>query len=151
MVILVGCRFTSMLDTQDVTSVAQILGSAELLPLILDLIQLLEMKRIRIGDKDPSRFFQPSHDFWKSLTGFGTQFSAKEMQCLRNTIPQEAVGKERYDAATLFEYMIERSAYCRSKWGMKELPDDYLQWWKVVYQSACLECCDRKTGASIVR
>ena len=68
-------------------------------------------------------------------------FSAKEVQCLRNTIPLEMMGKERFDAGTLFEYMLERFQYCRKEWGMNELPSgEVAEWWKTLYQDYCLNC-----------
>jgi hypothetical protein len=135
-----------MLETPDILPVAQILGLQELVPFILDSIQLQEMSRIRVGDRDVSRVSHPSADFWKSLAGYGPRFSAREIQYLRNTIPTEMIGKERFDAGTLFEYMVERFQFCRSEWGMTDLPSEVVDWWKILYQNDCLECYSRKSG-----
>ena len=121
-----------MLEADEVIPVAQILGSSELLPFILDLVQLLEIHRVRVRNKWPGSL-ERSQSFWRSLSGLGRWFSAKEIQCLRNTIPVAELGRERYDAATLSEYMFDRFEYCRGKWEMHDLPNDYSEWWNINY------------------
>ena len=130
----VGCRLSSNLWTGPIVILGQIMGSKDLLPLILDMIQLMEICRIRTKVSDIHMLCQRSVDFWLSVTGHGAQFTAKEIQCLRDTIPIESLGKERYDAAALFEYMWERFEYCRNHLGMTDLPSDSQRtWWLEIY------------------
>lgn len=137
---MLGCRYSNRLKTSEILPVAQILGSQDPLPFVLDSIQLQEMSRIRIGNRNVSRVSHPSADFWKSLAGYGPRFSAKEIQCLRNTIPSAMLGKERFDAGTLFEYTFERFQFCRSELGMSALPAEGVELWKALFQNHCVIC-----------
>jgi len=82
---------------------------------MLDLMQLHEMQRIRA--------YQQTHigHFWASIEAMTSIItSAKEYQCLRETMPPDLLGEKVYDTATLGEDLLQRFRFCREQWGMKD-------------------------------
>ena len=119
----IGCRFRHWIHYVAASMpVAEITGSKDLLPFMLDVVQLGEMQRIRMMPKDQHYGEQT---FWGNMTWLVSDrySSAKENQHLRSTMPIECQGPVRYDLVTLGQNMLDRFTFCRTTLGMNDLPN----------------------------
>jgi hypothetical protein len=68
------------------------------------------------------RYYEQS--FWANMTTFvvSDPITAKDHQCLRDTMPLERLGQVRYDLETLGLKMLDRFKFCRDNLGMNDLP-----------------------------
>jgi len=121
----IGCRFRHWIQYFCRSMpVAEITGSKDLFPFMMDVAQLEEMHRIRSMTNDQYHYYG-EQVFWRNMKTFlwPDASSAKEQQCLRDTMPPERLGPVRYDPATVGQNVLERFKFCRTNLGMNDLPD----------------------------
>jgi len=119
----IGCRFRHWIQyVSQSMPVAEITGAKNLLPFMLDVIQLQEMHRIRMTPKDQH---YGEHTFWWNMALLSDRvYSANQHRWLRDTMPVERLGPVRYDLGTLGQNMLDRFKFCRDELGMNDfLPE----------------------------